>query len=261
MPTPITALIPCKDERCNIPACLDSVKDIAEEILVADSGSTDGTLELVRSRGDCRVIEREYVCSADFKNWAIPQAAHDWILLVDADESVTPELAEEIRGLKNGPLASSRCDAYRLHRRSYFMGKRIRFVSGWRNDWVTRLFRRQCRFEQKWVHSAVDVPQQLTGRLRHPLLHNTFRSFEHFAAKQVRYSQWEAEDWRRRGKRATFAHMTLKPALHFLRQYVLRGGFLDGRAGLAICTLAAQYMSAKYAKLWTMEYGEETRTP
>jgi glycosyltransferase involved in cell wall biosynthesis len=261
MPTPITVLIPCKNERSSILTCLDSIKDIAEEILVADSGSTDGTLELVRSRGDCRVIEREYVCSADFKNWAIPQASHDWILLVDADESLTPELAEEIRGLKEGPLDSSPYDAYRIRRHNYFMGKRIRFVSDWKNDWVTRLFRRHCRYEPKWVHAAIDLPEQLTGRLRHPLLHNTYRSFDHFAAKQARYTQWEAKDMRRRGKRATFLHMTLKPALTFLRQYVLRGGFLDGKAGLAICTLGAQYMAAKYAKLWTMQYGEETRTP
>src|SRR4026207_1074127 len=100
----LTVLIPCKDEIQHIRACIDSVRPIADEILIADSGSTDGTLEAVRRLGDCRVIEREYVNSADFKNWAIPQAAHEWVLVVDADERVTPELAGEIqRLLANDP--------------------------------------------------------------------------------------------------------------------------------------------------------------
>src|SRR5262245_65872301 len=93
----LTVLIPCKNERLNIKDCIESVRGIADEILVADSGSTDGTLDIVRELGGCRIIEREYVNSANFKNWAIPQAKHEWVLVVDADERVTPDLAEEIR--------------------------------------------------------------------------------------------------------------------------------------------------------------------
>src|SRR6188474_578281 len=89
----LTVLIPCKNERTNIGPCLDSVAAIADELLVADSGSTDGTLEYLAARGDCRIIEREYVYSGDFKNWAIPQCTHDWVLIIDADERVSPELA------------------------------------------------------------------------------------------------------------------------------------------------------------------------
>jgi (heptosyl)LPS beta-1,4-glucosyltransferase len=89
----LTVLIPCKNERLNIKDCIESVRGIADEILIADSGSTDGTLEIVRGLGGCRIIEREYVNSANFKNWAIPQAKHEWVLVVDADERVTPELA------------------------------------------------------------------------------------------------------------------------------------------------------------------------
>ena len=93
----LTVIIPCKNERLNIRPCIESVRAIADEVLVADSGSTDGTLEIVRSMGGCRVIEREYVHSGDFKNWAIPQAAHPWVLILDADERVTPLLATEIK--------------------------------------------------------------------------------------------------------------------------------------------------------------------
>jgi (heptosyl)LPS beta-1,4-glucosyltransferase len=100
----LTVLIPCKDEAQHIRDCIESVRPLADEILVADSGSTDGTLEIVNEVGGCRVIEREYVNSADFKNWAIPQARHDWVLVVDADERVTPELVTEIRRLFDFPL-------------------------------------------------------------------------------------------------------------------------------------------------------------
>src|SRR3954468_16424518 len=122
----LTVLIPCKDEIQHIRACIESVRPIADEILIADSGSTDGTLEVVRSLGGCRIIEREYVNSADFKNWAIPQARHSWVLVVDADERVKPELAAEIKSL----LASEPpVDGYYLRRETYFLGHPIRHGS------------------------------------------------------------------------------------------------------------------------------------
>src|ERR1044072_3753960 len=96
MPSPLTVIIPCKNERENIRACVAGARLIADEVLVADSGSTDGTLEIARGLG-CRIVEREYGTSGDFKNWAIPQAAHEWVFILDADERITPELASEIR--------------------------------------------------------------------------------------------------------------------------------------------------------------------
>ena len=95
-PASLSVIIPCKNERENIVACIASARQVADEVLVADSGSTDGTLEIARELG-CRIIEREYGTSGDFKNWAIPQAAHEWVFILDADERITPELADEIR--------------------------------------------------------------------------------------------------------------------------------------------------------------------
>ena len=105
MTAQLTVLIPCKDERRNIRACIESVQAIADEILVADSGSTDGTLDIVRDIGGCRIIEREYINSANFKNWAIPQCRHEWVLVLDADERITPKLAAEILKVLEAPPA------------------------------------------------------------------------------------------------------------------------------------------------------------
>src|SRR5215471_5682590 len=109
----LTVLIPCRDELQNIEACVESVRPIADEILIADSGSVDGTLEIARGLPGCRIIEREFVSYSDFKNWAIPQATNEWVMIVDADERVTPELAVEIMALMT---TEPPCDGYSLRR-------------------------------------------------------------------------------------------------------------------------------------------------
>src|SRR6476660_8456128 len=127
MSSQLTVIIPCKNERENIATCIAGARLIADEVLVADSGSTDGTLEIARSLG-CRIIEREYGTSGDFKNWAIPQAANEWVLILDADERITPELAKEIRDT----LVEPRHDGYWVYRLNHFMGHPIRH-GPWRN--------------------------------------------------------------------------------------------------------------------------------
>ena len=154
MANQLTVLIPCKDERMNIRPCIESLHDLADEILIADSGSTDGTLDIVHQIGGCRIIEREYIHSGDFKNWAIPQARCPWVLIVDADERVGMRLSEEIRRvLQTDP----RCDGYWLYRENYFLGHRIRF-SGWQTDKVLRLFRRDAgRYVGNNDHAEVAI--------------------------------------------------------------------------------------------------------
>lgn len=254
MTTRLTVIIPCKDELPNIGACIESVVSLADELIIADSGSTDGTLELVRARGDCRILEREYVNSANFKNWAIPQATHDWILLVDADERATPELVAEIQRLKeSGDLERTPHDTFSIARRVFLLDHLVRYL-GWQHDRVRRLFRKSCRYESRRVHAELDVSWSKTGYLDSPLEHHTFRSLKHFHAKLERYAYWAAEDLFAQGKRAGWVNLTLRPLFRFLKHYMVQLGFLDGSAGLIISCSLAFSVYLKYAALWELEY-------
>jgi glycosyltransferase involved in cell wall biosynthesis len=248
----LTVLIPCKDEVQHIRACIESARPIADELLIADSGSTDGTLEAVASLGGCRVIQREYVNSADFKNWAIPQAAHPWVLVVDADERVTPQLAAEIRELFSFPPPH---DGYSLRRDDYFLGHKISYC-GWSRSRLIRLFRRDVsRYHTRRVHADVIVATGNVGKLQARLAHYTATDLDHFVARQQRYSTWSALDAFDAGQRATWLKIATHSPLRFLQSYLLKGGFRDGRAGLVVCGLIAFYTFLKDAKLWALQNG------
>jgi glycosyltransferase involved in cell wall biosynthesis len=247
MALPLTLLIACKDERANIGPCIDSASAIADEVLVADSGSTDGTLEYVRRRGDCRIIEGVYTSSGDFRNWAIPQAAHSWILVLDADERLTAEAADEIREILAG---EPKHDGYLIRRANHLMGHPIRYTD-WGRDWVLRLFRREvCHYAGPSDHGSVQVHTGNVGRLRHPMNHYTIWSWEQYLKKFNRYTRMQACEWNVDGVQPTFWRMAIKPPLRFLRDYVLFLGFLDGVKGLQLAWMSAFYSFIKQAKLW-----------
>src|SRR6185295_4000311 len=168
MAAKISVIIPCKNERENIVACVVSARQVADEVLVADSGSTDGTLEIAHNLG-CRIIEREYGTSGEFKNWAIPQAANEWVFILDADERITSELVVEI----HHTLADPRHDGYWIYRRNHFMGHPIRF-GPWQNDRCLRLFRRDLgRYVGATDHAEVELSSGTAGHLSERLTHYT----------------------------------------------------------------------------------------
>lgn len=242
----VTVIIPCKNEEAHIGDCLESVK-WADELLMADSGSTDRTMEIGREHG-ARIIEREYINSANMKNWAIPQATHEWVMIIDSDERCTTALRDEI--LKE--LENPKHDGYRIWRRNYFLGKEIKH-GGWDRDNVLRLFKRSIsRYQEKHVHAEVIVDSGNVSRFHGKLLHYTYDSFTQYFRKMNRYSTWSARDLDRRGKRATLFRILFRPAFRFFKLYLLRMGFLDGKAGLLMCTLASYSVFAKYCKLWSM---------
>lgn len=247
----ITAIIPTYNEAHNIEDVLKSV-DFADEIMVVDSFSTDNTVELAKKHTDY-VIQRAYEYSASQKNWAIPQATHDWIILVDADERVTPELKSEILGiLKNKPEDDT--VGYWINRMNHFMGKRIHF-SGWRNDKVIRLFRKsKCMYQNKQVHAEIIADGNI-GFLKSKLYHNTYISIDHHIEKLNRYAWWQAHDYEKRTGTLNPYHFVIKPIWSFFKHYFMQGGFRDGVVGLLIAYLQSYAVFMRYVKLWLLRKG------
>lgn len=245
----LTAIVPAFNEEETLAGCLRSVA-FADEILVVDSHSTDRTVAIAAEHG-ARVIQREYGYSASQKNWAIPQARHEWILLVDADERVTPGLRDEVLEiLASGPKA----DGYWVRRDNYFLGKHIRYC-GWGSDTVVRLFRRDVsRYQDRQVHAEIDLPGPLP-KLRHPLEHHTFRSFAQYWRKLDRYSDWGARQAHLEGQRTGAMGILFRPIGRFVRMYFLKGGFLEGTHGVALSLLGAFTVYLKYARLWELQIG------
>jgi glycosyltransferase involved in cell wall biosynthesis len=244
---PLTAIVPTYNEEETLRDCLESVR-FADEILVVDSFSTDGTLAIAREFG-ARVLQHEYVYSARQKNWAIPQASHPWVLLVDADERVTPPLRDEILALLDG---GPRHDGYWIRRANHFLGRRMRHC-GWESDKVIRLFRRDpSRYQDREVHAEIDLPGPLPV-LRHPLEHHSFRSFAQYWRKLRQYSEWGANQLFKEGRRAGAMEILGRPVTRFLKMYIVRLGFLDGPHGLVLSMLGAFTVYLKYARLWEMQ--------
>jgi len=253
--TDLTAIVTTFNEADHIEECLSRLA-FANELLVVDSFSTDGTPEIARRLG-ARLLQHEYGSAAAQKNWAIPQAAHDWVLIVDADERVTEELAAEIKGTIASPHAR---DGYAIRRRNFFLGREIRY-SGWQHDWVTRLFRRdRARYVDRQVHSPLAV-EGAVGRLRGCFLHHSYRSLDDYWPKLRRYARWNAQEAQRRGARVSPLHMMAHPPLRFLKSYLLQGGFLDGSYGLVVCLLNAVYAAAKDLEIWELQRKDERRQP
>jgi len=252
---PLSIMVPVKNEVLNLRACLESAR-WAEEVVVVDSGSSDGSLEIARAIAD-RVLEHEYANSAAQKNWALPQLAHRWVLIVDADERVTPALRAEIERVLADP---ARADGYWIYRDNHFLGKRIR-GAGWQRDKVLRLFdRTKGAYQPLQVHAEVEVRGHV-GFLRERLFHDTYRDLDQYFEKFLRYTRWSAADLKSRGIRASGPRLFLRPIGRFLRQYLLEGGFRHGRHGLVLCMLAAFSVFTKYARRWEDEARGEGPAP
>ncbi|MGB1309014.1 MAG: glycosyltransferase family 2 protein [Oceanihabitans sp.] len=246
----ITAIIPTGNEIHNIEAVIASVS-FADEILVVDSLSTDGTFEKAQELAT-KVIRREYQYSASQKNWAIPQAKHEWILLVDADERVTPELKTEILEILKNPKHT----AYWMGRMNHFMGERVHY-SGWRNDSVIRLFKRDfCTYEDKHVHAEI-ITKGTVGNLKNKLYHNTYITFDKYLEKMNRYAWWQAKDYDKKTGTLTPYHFVIKPFWGFFKHYILQSGFRDGVVGLSIGTIQAYVIFMRYVKLWLLRKGRK----
>lgn len=243
------------NEAEHIGAALDSAA-WADEIVVVDSGSTDGTVDIARARG-VEVLSREWSGYVDQKNYAAERASHDWIFSLDADERIPPALAAEIQGLV---AAEPPRRGYRVPRVTFYLGRWIR-TTDFYPDYQTRLYdRRAARWRGKYVHESVTVNGP-AGQLRHDLEHYSFRDLRDHLDRVNLYTTLAARQMREAGRRAGALDLLAHPLAAFLRNYVLRRGMLDGTAGLTISLVNAYSVFLKFAKLWELQETPRPQTP
>ncbi|HEY8358752.1 MAG TPA: glycosyltransferase family 2 protein [Ramlibacter sp.] len=244
----LSVIVITKNEILNIEACLRSVR-FADEVVVLDSGSTDGTVELARSLGATVLQSADWPGYGPQKNRVLAAATGEWVFSIDADEQVTPELAGQLRQA----MDSGGFDAYMVNRFSNFCGQYMKH-SGWYPDRVLRLFRRgTARFSDDIVHERV-IADGKVGRLAGNLLHNSMPHFESVLAKLDRYSTAGAQSLLHKGVKGSFGQALLHGWWAFMRTYVLKLGFLDGRLGLALAISNAEGTYYRYLKLWLLQH-------
>lgn len=245
------------NEEANIRRTLESVR-WADEIVVLDSGSTDGTVAICREYTD-KVFHQDWLGFSGQKNAAIDRTSGDWVLSLDADEPVEPALAEEIRSLIALPGA---CVGYRIPRKTFFLGKWVRY-GGWYPDLNLRLFRKgKGRFIERAVHESLRVDGTI-GRTRNAIRHYAYPDLASYLDSINRYSSLAVEVMAEQGipaVKAGWPSLLLRPLFTFLHRYIFRLGFLDGKHGLVLNTFHAIYVFTKYAKAWERRT-RQTGTP
>lgn len=246
----LSAVLIVRNESAQLGACLESVK-WADEIVVLDGGSDDDTVAIARRYTDKVFIERDWQGYGIQRQRAQQRASGDWILMIDADERVTPELRVEI---ERAVAADDRTIVYAVPRLSFCFGRFIRH-GGWYPDYVTRLYPRgRARYGDELVHEKIHPdPGVRVVRLRGDLLHYTYRNLEHYLLKSAGFAAAWATMRQRQGRRAGLVQGMLHGIACFVRMYLLRAGFLDGKAGILLALLSAHSTFAKYADLWVRQ--------
>jgi glycosyltransferase involved in cell wall biosynthesis len=245
---PISILLPTFNCAKTIRATLESVK-WADEIVVVDSFSTDATLDVCREYG-ARVLQHEYVNSARQKNWALPQCRHEWVLQIDSDEVLGPELREEVE--KAAASAAPDVHAFRMPRRNHMLGRWVRFGGVYPDYQIRLILKNKARWQDREVHAHVTVPGEV-GTLRHDLLHYDIPALTKPLRNLDRYTRYEADELTKKGRRFRWHHLLLRPFGAFLYRYLWLQGFRDGWRGLIVCSYWGMYVFLTRAKLWEME--------
>jgi glycosyltransferase involved in cell wall biosynthesis len=251
----LTVTIISLNEAAHIGAAIDSAS-FADEILVIDSGSSDGTPDIARGKG-VRVLTRAWTGYVDQKNFAAGEASHDWIFSLDADERITPVLAEEIRSVlaSNPPY-----HGYRVPRVTFHLGRWIR-TTDFYPDYQTRLYdRRFARWRGRYVHESVSV-DGTSGYLKNDLQHYSFADLRDHIKRINHYSTLSAMQMYEEGRRTGPVEILVHPPAAFMRNYILRRGFLDGTAGLTISLMNAWSVGLKFMKLWELQRNPKSQVP
>lgn len=240
---PISLVVITLNEESNIERCLRSVPFVSD-IVVVDSGSRDATVDLAQKMG-ARVFHEAWRGFGPQKRFAVEKAAYDWVLSLDADEALSPELAREIEE----KFATFRAEyGYLMPRKSFHLGRWIQY-GGWFPDDQLRLFNRLfSNFNEDTIHEKVEVSHR--ERLKAPILHWVFKNLSHQVVTNDRYSSLQAGELLRKGQGPSFWRLLLKPPTKFIECYFFKKGFLDGIPGLVIAISASYSVFLKWAKVW-----------
>jgi glycosyltransferase involved in cell wall biosynthesis len=249
----LTVTVITRNEAANIEGALGSVQ-WADEIVVVDSFSVDETVALAE-RHRARVALHEWAGYSAQRNYAAEIASNDWILALDADERVPPKLADEIQRIMR---EGSTLGGYRMPRVSYYLGRWI-YGTDWYPDYQLRLYdRRVGRFNGKRVHESVELKEGRPGTLQHGLQHYPYRDISDHVTSIDHYTTLAAEEWYAEGRRTNPLEVAVHPPAAFIRNYFVRGGFLDRMPGFLISILNSYYVFLKVLKLWELQKGLRT---
>lgn len=240
----ISLFIIAKNEADKIAACIESAKSLVSDIVVVDSGSTDNTASVCRQLG-ARVYDHAFEGFTQQKNFALSQVNTEWALSLDADETLTPELAEEIRQAVQTPDI----DGYELPRINDFLGKRMTH-GGLKKEYILRLARtNKAKYEGGLVHEKL-VVTGATRKLNNVFVHYSYPTIESYFEKFNKYTTLAAQTMYQNGKKFHLVKVLLTIPFEFFRRYILKAGFLDGLRGLVWASFSAFYVFVKYIKLW-----------
>lgn len=247
---PLSVAIITLNAASQLEACLQSAR-FADEIVVVDSGSTDGTQALAERHG-ARVIQQDWLGFGPQKQFAVEAACHDWVLCLDADERVTPALQMAIESAleigQNSASTAAAPHAYRFPRCNRFLGRYLKHGEGY-PDWSLRLFnRRHARWSDDAVHEKV-VSDGTIGALAGDLLHDSAESLSSYLTKQNRYTSLAADMALAAGKRSSVGRVALSPLVRFIKFYFVRQGFRDGLPGFVHIAIGCFNSMIKYAKM------------
>jgi glycosyltransferase involved in cell wall biosynthesis len=240
----VSVVIPTLNEAAQIGAAVTDLS-WADDVIVVDGGSTDDTVRLAQAAG-ARVFVVTGQTIAAQRNAGIEAARNAWILALDADERVTPQLRAELGQVVVGRNPTHA--AYRIRFRNYYLGQELRH-GPWGRDWHIRLFRRDRRYRCNRVHEHLE-PIDDVGTLTGEVVHHPYRDVAHHVAKILKYARWGAEDLYDRGRRAGLVELTVRPAWRFVRDFVVFGGWRDGVVGLVAAMLSGFAVFLKYAFLF-----------
>ncbi len=243
----LSVVIITKNEAQNVAICLNSLSGVADEIIVIDSFSTDDTKEICE-KYNVIFLQRAWEGYAETKNWGNAQAKYDWVLSIDADEALSPELRNSIVDLKKGGPQNY---FYSFNRLTNYCGQWIRH-GGWYPDTKLRLFdRRIAKWQGAYAHEQLVFSQQINLiRLKGDCFHYSFNSIEQHVAKVNKYSSLVAQERLAKGRKGNFFRMILGPVTTFLKFYIIKVGFLDGKNGFIIAVISAYDNFLRSAKMW-----------